>query len=352
MNKTNRNKLTAYKQLNNKALSSIAILSTCLLFTACSDGGFDDTGVGPTATLDDDTNAELSICASRLGRNSQELFQEMKELTNKESFVIATSPSKIDAENPFWDTTEADVICTEDTNDIYSFNLIQTVNEGQVVYGSSGTEYIGTINGGTVFGFDGQDIVANLESGTFFGGMGDDLIDSPIEHGLYTGWASVSVATNGLTGGEFFGDDGDDFVAQMNGGEFHGEADEDSVAILNFGKFYGGTGSDSVNDPYSGNLGEMFGGEFHGEEGADVAGNVNGGIIFGGAGDDLVQNLSFAKFEGMEGNDTVYSLNEFANFEGGADDDTVDSMTGGTFDGGDGVDSVESFSDGTLINVE
>lgn len=325
-------------------------MSTCLLFTACSDGGYDDATL--TAALDDDTNNSLNICANRLGRNAEELFQEMKELTNKDSFIIATSPSEIDAENPFWDTSDVDVICTEDTNDIYSFNLIQTVSAGQVVYGSSGTEYIGTINGGTVFGFDGQDIVANLEDGTFHGGRGEDLINSPIEHGLYTGWASVSVASNGLTGGEFFGDEGDDFVAQINGGEFHGEAGQDSVAILNFGSFYGGAGDDSLSDPYSGNTGEMFGGEFHGNEGSDTAGNVNGGIIFGGAGDDLVQNLSFAKFEGMEGNDTVYSLNEFANFDGGTDDDTVDSMTGGTFDGGDGVDSVEFFSDGTVINVE
>lgn len=352
MNNTNRKKLTIRKELNNKALSSIAILSTCLLFTACSDGGFDNTALQEPAALDDDTNNSLNICASRLGRNAEELYQEMQELTGKDTFIIATSPSIIDAENPFWDTSDVDVVCTEDTGDIYSFNLIQTVNEGQVVYGSTGTEYIGTINGGTVFGFEGQDIVANLEDGTFHGGRGDDLVNSPIEHGLYTGWASVSVASNGLTGGEFIGGDGDDFVAQMNGGVFHGDAGQDSVAILNFGNFYGGEGDDSLSDPYSGSTGEMFGGEFHGDEGSDTAGNVNGGTIFGGDGDDLVQNLSFARFEGMDGKDVVYSLNEFATFNGGADDDTVDSMSGGTFDGGDGDDTVESYSDGTLINVE
>lgn len=345
-----RSKFELHNSLNKKKLSSLSIISACILFTACSDNGYDSTTV--QALLDDETADNLSICAARLGRSSNELLQEIKELTGKEVITITTSPSGIDAQNPIWDTNGFDVICTEDTDDIYSFNLIQTVDEGQVVYGSHGTEFIGTIRGGTVFGFDGQDIVANLESGTFYGGKGDDLLDTPIEHGLYTGWAYVPIVSDGLTGGQYFGDDGDDFVAQMSGGQFHGEAGHDSVAIFNDGIFYGGSDSDSVNNPYSGNAGEMFGGEFHGEDGNDSADNVNGGKVFGGLGDDLVINLSSASFDGMEGSDTVYSLNEQATFNGGPDNDIVDSMTGGTFDGGDGYDSVESFSDGELIDVE
>ena len=345
-----RSKFSETNTLNNRKLFSISTVGVLLLLSACSGGGYDSSSL--QSTLDDETADSLNVCANRLGRSSDDLFQEVKKLTGKDVFNIATNPSGIDAENPTWDTAGFDVICTEDTNDAYSFNLIKNVNEGQVVYGSQGTDYIGTMKGGTVFGFDGQDIIANLEGGSFYGGAGDDLIDTPIEHGLYTGWAYVTVVSDGQTGGEFFGDDGDDFVAQMSGGEFHGESDRDSVASLVDGTFYGGPDADSLNDPYSGNAGEMLGGEFHGGDGNDFADDVYGGKVFGGGGDDLVHNLKNASFDGMDGNDTVYSLNENATFSGGADNDIVDSMTGGTFDGGAGVDVVESYSSGELIDVE
>ncbi len=338
------------KTLNNKTLSGIAVISASLLFAACSGGGFETSG--SQTALDDETTDNISICADRLGRSREDLVKEIKSLTGKDTFTVVTNPTGIDAENLTWDSNDVDVICTEDTNDIYSFNLINIVNEGQVIYGSQGTEYIGTIKGGTVFGYDGQDIVANLEGGTFYGGNDGDLIDTPTEHGLYTGWTYTTVDSDGLSGGEFYGEDGDDFVAQLYNGNFYGESGQDSVATLINGKFHGGDDTDSVTDPYFGNSGEMYGGEFHGDAGNDIADNVNGGKVFGGAGDDLVQHLSSATFDGMDGNDTVYSLNEDAVFSGGANDDLVDSMSGGTFDGGEGVDEVGTYFDGELIDVE
>lgn len=298
------------------------------------------------------TTSQLDICASRIGRAPDELDAEIRTLTGKNNYTITTDADGSDGANIIWDYNGADVICLDSPSATGGLNLIQQVDTGHVLYGSGGSEFIGVVDGGFVFGGGGRDIVGTLERGAFYGGDGDDLIASPADHGLYNGWSYVSTVSNGQQGGVFTGDNGNDHVHVIIDGEFHGGNGFDSVRMLAGGTFYGGDDMDSISDPFGNESGEMTGGDFYGENGNDRADRIFGGSFKGGGGNDLVEIINSASFEGMQGEDTVYALGNAARFSGGAGADTVDSMSSGVYDGGDDIDKLEIYAEGSVINVE
>ncbi|MCB1754519.1 MAG: hypothetical protein KDJ38_03295 [Gammaproteobacteria bacterium] len=300
----------------------------------------------------DDTARQLQICATRLGRKPAELDREIQTLIRKERYIISTDAAGTDGINITWDHSSADVICTSPPAEAGGLNLVQKINTGQILYGSSGSEYISVLNGGIVFAGDGRDIVATLDKGVFYGEDGNDLVASPLDHGLYNDWTFAPFDSAGLRNGLFVGGKGDDHISLMSGGEFHGSDGQDSVYQLRAGTFYGGKDQDSISDPVAGEPGTMSGGLFYGEAGNDWVDNLSGGSFKGGADDDLVHKISSASFEGMQGKDTVYALGTDGVFTGGSGADTVDSMSDGTYDGGEDIDRLEVYAEGSVINVE
>ena len=311
-----------------------------------------DSNTSAQDTTDTDLlEASLRTCAERINTSPEKLLEEITRLTGKSTPGITTEALGTEGLHTIW-SSDADVICVDAPAADGGINLIQTLSPNQVLYGSGATDYVALQSGGVFFGGDGDDFVATLTGGLFYGEEGNDQIDSPVTARIYDGWQFAAIESQGATGGQFIGGPGNDHIGALNGAEFLGQDDADSVTTLLSGKFFGGDGRDSVSDPTLVRLGNMSGGQFYGEDGDDWVDIASGGDILGGAGDDIVQSISNGSFEGMNGDDTVYSLVEKGRFSGGNGNDAVDSMNRGTYDGGAGRDTLQVYTDGEVTNVE
>ena len=299
----------------------------------------------------DDLQHALAICSERLNTSPEDLLTKIQTLTGLTSPRFTTDALGTEGLHTIW-ANDGDVICLDSPSSEGGVNLLQSIEPGQIVFGSSSTDYVAEQNGGVFLAGAGDDFVATLSGGLFYGEEGNDRVDSPVTARIYDGWQFADVESRGATGGRFIGGVGDDHIGALNGAEFLGQDGSDSASLLLSGDFFGGEGRDSISDPAQVRLGHMSGGRFYGETGDDWVDIATGGKILGGSGDDTVQAISAGRFEGMEGNDTVYSLIEQGSFNGGSGNDAVDSMNQGTYDGGDGTDSLQVYSDGEVTNVE
>ncbi|MDO6460724.1 hypothetical protein Q4485_08445 [Granulosicoccaceae sp. 1_MG-2023] len=293
----------------------------------------------------------LAVCAARLNTTTDQLSKRIEELTGKTTPVIVVDPIGSEGLHTLW-SSDGDVLCPDTPASEGGINLFLSVGAQQILFGSAASEYVAQQSGGFIFGGDGNDIVATLSGGEFYGEAGNDRVDSPVSALIYDGWTFAAIESLGATGGQFVGGDGNDHIGALNGAEFYGDDGSDTVLNLLSGTFYGGDGRDAVADPTQIRLGNMSGGSFYGEGGDDWVEIASGGTILGGEGDDIVHSMTSGKFEGMTGNDAVYSLVEDGIFSGGAGNDAVDSMNQGTYDGGADSDSLQVYTDGTVVNVE
>jgi hypothetical protein len=85
------------------------------------------------------------------------------------------------------DTDSFSLEGTADVPDVFcgfgSFDLIATLDEGDIFLGGAGNDFVGS-NHGTFYGEEGDDHV-RVNFGTFYGGAGDDSVDSNAGGGIF-----------------------------------------------------------------------------------------------------------------------------------------------------------------------
>jgi hypothetical protein len=85
------------------------------------------------------------------------------------------------------DTDSFSLEGTADVPDVFcgfgSFDLIATLDEGDIFLGGAGNDFVGS-NHGTFYGEEGDDHV-RVNFGTFYGGAGDDSVDINAGGGIF-----------------------------------------------------------------------------------------------------------------------------------------------------------------------